>query len=35
MAGLCRRFLVYPPSMVWPTNLANIALFRSFHIKDK
>ncbi|KAJ8661319.1 OPT family small oligopeptide transporter [Lichtheimia ornata] len=35
LAGLCRRFLVYPPSMVWPGNLANISLFRSFHIADK
>ncbi|OBZ83705.1 Oligopeptide transporter 3 [Choanephora cucurbitarum] len=31
MAGLLRPFLVYPSSMVWPSNLANISLFRSFH----
>lgn len=31
MAGLLRPFLVYPSSMVWPSNLANISLFTSFH----
>jgi len=31
VAGLSRRFLVYPPSMIWPSNLAQIALNRSFH----
>lgn len=30
-AGLLRRFLVYPPSMVWPKNLATIALNRALH----
>ncbi|KAF7730425.1 hypothetical protein EC973_002232 [Apophysomyces ossiformis] len=34
MAGVLRPYLVYPSSMVWPTNLANISLFRSFHIPD-
>lgn len=31
MAGLLRPYLVYPSQMVWPGNLSNIALFRSFH----
>ncbi|KAI8076459.1 OPT family small oligopeptide transporter [Gilbertella persicaria] len=34
MAGVLRPFLVYPSSMVWPSNLANISLFRSFHLPD-
>ena len=31
LAGLTRRFLVYPPQAVWPANLATIALSRAFH----
>ena len=31
MAGLTRRVLVYPPAMIWPANLAQIALNKSFH----
>ncbi|KAI8982517.1 OPT family small oligopeptide transporter [Pilobolus umbonatus] len=31
MAGVLRPYLVYPSAMVWPSNLANISLFRSFH----
>jgi OPT family small oligopeptide transporter len=34
MAGILRPFLVYPSAMVWPSNLANISLFRSFHQPD-
>ncbi|KAI9027412.1 OPT family small oligopeptide transporter [Phycomyces nitens] len=34
MAGVLRPYLVYPAAMVWPANLANISLFRSFHIPD-
>ena len=26
LAGLTRRFLVYPPRAIWPTNLAIVAL---------
>ncbi|KAL7768693.1 hypothetical protein ACKLNR_000077 [Fusarium oxysporum f. sp. zingiberi] len=38
-AGLVRRFLVYPPSMIWPKALANIALAKALnkdngHSKD-
>ncbi|KAI7888097.1 OPT family small oligopeptide transporter [Mucor mucedo] len=35
MAGVLRPYLVYPSSMIWPTNLANISLFRSFHVPDR
>ncbi|KAH8928634.1 OPT oligopeptide transporter [Atractiella rhizophila] len=31
VAGLSRRFLVYPPSMIWYSNLAQIALNKTFH----
>ncbi|KAI8870793.1 hypothetical protein GQ42DRAFT_104437, partial [Ramicandelaber brevisporus] len=31
LAGICREFLVYPAAMIWPSNLANIVLFRTFH----
>jgi OPT family oligopeptide transporter len=31
LAGVARRFLVYPAAMVWPTVLPNCALFYSLH----
>ncbi|KAI8865697.1 oligopeptide transporter [Ramicandelaber brevisporus] len=31
LAGVCRQYLVYPAAMIWPANLANIVLFRTFH----
>ncbi|KAI8822241.1 OPT oligopeptide transporter protein-domain-containing protein [Fimicolochytrium jonesii] len=31
MAGMCRRFLVWPAAMIWPTTLANTALFYTLH----
>lgn len=31
LAGLSRDFLVYPSSMVWPLNLAKVALFNALH----
>jgi len=34
LAGLTRRFLVYPVISVWPANLATIALNRAFHDQD-
>jgi hypothetical protein len=34
LAGLCRRFLVWPASMVWPQNLALCALLNTLHGKD-
>jgi OPT family small oligopeptide transporter len=33
-AGIARRFLVYPPVMLWPKNLAQIALNRALHNDD-
>lgn len=33
MGGICRRFLVTPPSMIWPANLVNCALFNTLHSK--
>jgi OPT family small oligopeptide transporter len=30
-AGLARRFLVYPQAMIWPKNLAQIALNKALH----
>lgn len=30
-AGIVRRFLVYPPAMIWPKNLASIALNKALH----
>lgn len=34
LAGVTRRFLVYPPQAIWPANLATIALNRAFHTKS-
>ncbi len=31
LAGVCRRFLVYPSYCVWPTSLVTIALNNAFH----
>lgn len=31
IAGLCRRFLVYPSYCVWPSSLVTIALNSAFH----
>lgn len=33
-AGISRRFLVSPPSMIWPRPLANIALTKALHKDD-
>ncbi len=33
-AGVTRRFLVYPASMIWPRSLANIALNKALHRDD-
>lgn len=33
MAGLTRRFLVYPASCVWPASLVTIALNQAFHVE--
>lgn len=34
LAGLSRRFLVYPAAAIWPRNLATIALNNSFHAEE-
>ncbi|TFK67680.1 OPT oligopeptide transporter [Pluteus cervinus] len=31
IGGIARRFLVDPPSMIWPVNLVNCALFNTLH----
>ncbi|KZF18813.1 OPT superfamily oligopeptide transporter [Xylona heveae TC161] len=31
LAGLARRFLVYPAALIWPSSLASTVLFRSLH----
>ncbi|KAJ3852991.1 OPT oligopeptide transporter [Lentinula lateritia] len=31
IGGICRRFLVQPPSMIWPTDLVTCALFNTLH----
>ena len=33
-AGLTRRFLVRPPSMIWPGVLASTAMFTTMHQSD-
>ncbi|CAF1316637.1 unnamed protein product [Didymodactylos carnosus] len=34
IAGIMRRFLVWPSKLIWPGNLPYIALFRTLHEKD-
>ncbi|KAH9840538.1 OPT oligopeptide transporter protein-domain-containing protein [Rhodofomes roseus] len=31
IGGICRRYLVQPPSMIWPSNLVTCALFNTLH----
>ncbi|CAF1556776.1 unnamed protein product, partial [Adineta steineri] len=31
IAGIMRKFLVWPSAMIWPANLVNCALFRTLH----
>ncbi|KAF8493655.1 OPT oligopeptide transporter [Russula emetica] len=31
IGGICKRFLVSPPSMIWPANLVTAALFNTLH----
>lgn len=33
-AGLCRRYLVWPASLIWPQNLVVCTLFNTFHAED-
>lgn len=34
LAGLCRRFLVWPASMVWPQNLMTCTLLNTLHAEE-
>lgn len=34
LAGLCRRFLVWPSSMIWPQNLVACALLNTLHADE-
>jgi hypothetical protein len=34
LAGMCRRFLVWPASMVWPQNLVACTLLNTLHAED-
>ena len=35
LAGLCRRFLVWPASMIWPQNLVVCTLLNTLHAEDE
>ncbi|KAI5997043.1 OPT oligopeptide transporter protein-domain-containing protein [Pisolithus albus] len=35
LAGICRRFLVQPPSMVWPQNLVTCTLLNTLHAEEE
>jgi OPT family small oligopeptide transporter len=35
LAGLCRRFLVWPSAMIWPSQFANTSLFYALHDRSK
>ncbi|KAK3835457.1 MAG: OPT family small oligopeptide transporter [Linnemannia gamsii] len=35
MAGILRRYLVYPAAMIWPSNLATVALFNTLHRREE
>jgi hypothetical protein len=34
ICGICKRFLVAPPSMIWPEMLATAALFNTLHAQE-
>jgi hypothetical protein len=34
MAGLCRRFVVWPASMIWPSNLVVTTTLNTFHAEE-
>jgi hypothetical protein len=35
LAGLCRRFLVWPVSMIWPQSLVACTLLNTLHAEDE
>jgi hypothetical protein len=34
LAGVCRRYLVWPASMIWPQNLVVCTLLNTLHAED-
>jgi hypothetical protein len=34
LAGICRRFLVWPASLIWPQNLVTCTLLNTFHAEE-
>jgi hypothetical protein len=34
MAGICRRFLVTPSSVIWPNNLVTAAIINTLHSRE-
>ncbi|KAF9342689.1 hypothetical protein BGX34_007801, partial [Mortierella sp. NVP85] len=34
MAGVLRRYLVYPAAMIWPANLVQVSLFNTLHKEE-
>jgi hypothetical protein len=34
IGGICKRFLVDPPSMIWPAGLVSTTLFNTMHSMD-
>ncbi|TKY88219.1 hypothetical protein EX895_002929 [Sporisorium graminicola] len=34
LAGLCRRFLVWPASMIWPQNLVSATILNTLHAEE-
>ena len=34
ISGLCRRFLVYPASMIWPQNLVTATILNTLHAEE-
>ena len=34
ICGIYRRFLVAPPSMIWPDNLVTAVLFNTLHAQE-
>ncbi|KAI5988201.1 OPT oligopeptide transporter protein-domain-containing protein [Pisolithus albus] len=35
LAGICRHFLIQPPSMVWPQNLVTCTLLNTLHAEEE
>ena len=35
LAGLARRWIVYPAAMIWPSTLASTVLFKTLHERQE